>query len=136
MRFGAVVAIIQAVIAVIIGFYLIYKDLTNDGTAETLVSETAAANWVGTGTAIFIFIVFGAVGAGAVSLLQGKNWGRTPIVMLEVILIPISGYMITEGLLTAGIPVLISAILELIGLFHPQTSGWLASQYELNREGK
>lgn len=136
MRFGAIVAIVQALVAIVVGFYLIYKDLTDDGSGETLVSEAAAADWIGTGTAIFIFIIFGTVAAGAFSLLQGKNWGRTPIIMLEIILIPISGYMVTEGLTAIGIAVLLSAILALVGLFHPQTSEWLSGQYERNRAGK
>lgn len=119
---------LQSLVAFGIAIYLIIADFTSDA-APTLESEAASVNWIGTGTAIFIMILFGTVLAGAVSLLRGRHWGRSPIVMMSILLLPVSWYMLSEGLITAGIATLLSAIAALVGMLHPQSTAWIAANY-------
>lgn len=128
LKIGALVALLQSLVAFGVAIYLIVADFTSEAT-PTLESEAAAANWIGTGTAIFIFILFGTVLAGAISLLRGRHWGRSPIVMMGVLLLPVSWYMVSEGLIGAGIATALSAIAALVGLLHPRSTEWIAENY-------
>lgn len=128
IRLGSYVAIIQVAVAFGVGIYLIYRDLTS-GVSGTIESEAAAAQWIGTGTAVFIFILFGVVLAGATSLLRGKTWGRSPIVMMGALLLPVAWYMISEGMVAAGAATGISAVCALGLILHPRSTGWIADRY-------
>lgn len=128
LRIGALVAVIQSLVAFGIGIYLIISDFTSDA-APTLESEAAAANWIGTGTAVFMFIIFGTVLAGALSLLRGKHWGRSPVVMIEVLLLPVAWYMLSEGLILPGVVVALSAVAGLVCVLHPRSTKWVAANY-------
>lgn len=128
IRFGAGAALLQVLVAFGTAFYLIYADLTSD-VSDTIESDAAAAQWIGSGTAIFIFILFGVVLAGAVNLLRGGNWGRSPIVMMGVLLLPVAWYMLSEGMVLAGIGTGILAAAALVFMLHPRSTEWIAANY-------
>lgn len=128
IRLGAGAALLQVLVAFGMAFYLIYADLTSD-VSDTIESDAAAAQWIGTGTAIFIFILFGVVLAGAVNLLRGGNWGRNPIVMMGVLLLPVAWYMMSEGMVLAGIGTGILAAAALVFMLHPRSTEWIAANY-------
>lgn len=128
IRLGAGAALLQVLVAFGTAFYLIYADLTSD-VSDTIESDAAAAQWIGTGTAIFIFILFGVVLAGAVNLLRGGNWGRSPIVMMGVLLLPVAWYMMSEGMVLAGIGTGILAAAALVFMLHPRSTEWIAANY-------
>lgn len=129
LKFGAGITILQGIVAFVIGVLFILEDFRTMGEEDSLVSETGAANWVGTGTAIFIFIVFGAAVAGAVSMMRGHTWGRGPIVLLQILLLFVVFYMFSGGQPAAGAAVGLSAILILVGVLHPKSSEWYSSVY-------
>lgn len=129
LRFGAGVTIVQAIVAFIIGVLFILEDFRTMGEEDSLLSDTGATDWVGTGTAIFIFIVFGAALAGAVSMLRGHTWGRGPIVLLQILLLFVAFYMFSGGQPAAGAAVALSALLILVGVLHPKTNEWYSSVY-------
>lgn len=128
LKTGALVALVQSVVAFGVAIYLIVADFTSEAT-PTLESEAAAADWIGTGTAIFIMILFGTVLAGSISLLRGRHWGRSPIVMIEVLLLPVAWYMLSEGLILAGIATVVSAVAALVFILHPRSTAWVAENY-------
>lgn len=128
IRLGAGAALLQVAVAFSMALYLIYADLTSD-VSDTIESEAAAAQWIGTGTAIFIFILFGVVLAGAINLLRGRNWGRSPIVMMGVLLLPVAWYMMSEGMVLAGIGTGILAVAALVFMLHPHSTEWIAANY-------
>ncbi|AWB81419.1 hypothetical protein C3B44_02825 [Corynebacterium yudongzhengii] len=128
LKFGAIIGLIQAGVAFAVAIYLTVMDLTN-ATTRNLESDAAAANWIGVGTAIFIFILFGTVAAGAISLLRGRGWGRTPLVMMNVLLVPVAVYMAMEGLWPLAVVVGLAALLGLGGVLHPQSSAYAAESY-------
>ncbi len=129
LKFGAGVTIVQAIVAFVIGVLFIMEDFRTMGEEDSLVSEAGAANWVGTGTAVFIFLIFGAAAAGAVSMLRGHTWGRGPIVLLQILLLFVAFYMFSGGQPAAGATVALSAVLILVGVLHPKTNEWYSSVY-------
>ncbi|GAB3941850.1 hypothetical protein GCM10028828_07450 [Corynebacterium tapiri] len=121
---------LQALIAFGFALALIVSDIRSNGTSSA-VSDASAVNWIGTGTAVFIFIVFGVVFAGALSLLAGRGWGRTPLVMISLLLLPISFYMASESLPAAGIALGLSAVVCLVCVLHPRSTEHVASLYRI-----
>lgn len=130
LKFGAVISLIQVAAAAAVAIYLIVADLRG-GAGASIESDAAAADWIGVGTAVFLLILFGTVGAGAVNLLSGRTWGRTPLVMMDVLLIPVAVYMGMEGLWAPALAVGLAAVLSLGGVMHPQSTAWVAENYRL-----
>lgn len=129
LKFGSLVSVLQGAVAIVIGIFLIVEDFRTMGQEDSLVSESGATNWVGTGTAVFIFIVFGAAIAGTVNILRGRTWGRGPIVLLQILLLFVAFYMFSGGQPAAGAAVGLSALLILVGVLHPKANEWFSTVY-------
>lgn len=126
---GAGIAVVQAIAVIIFGIVLIIRDVT-DAKNESMVSDAAASGWVGTGTAIFLFIVFGFVIFGAVAMIKGKRWGRGAIVLVQFILAASSFQMMSGGAIALGVLVLLSAAVTLwLLMLVPASTQWAASHY-------
>ncbi|GAB2500049.1 hypothetical protein CATRI_03070 [Corynebacterium atrinae] len=128
LRWGGVIAIAQSILVLCFAAFLIYRDVT-DAEQTSLISENSNIGWVGTGTAIYLLIIFGAIIAAAISMMRGRKWGRGPVAMWELILLPISYYMFSEGAALAGALSAVSAIAALACLFNRQSVEWAAASY-------
>lgn len=128
LRWAGTIAIVQSVLVLCFAAFLIYRDVT-DAEQTSLISENSNIGWVGTGTAIYLIIIFGAIIAAAISMMRGRKWGRGPVAMWEMILLPISYYMFTEGAAAAAAISAISAIVALACLFNRQSLDWVAASY-------
>lgn len=131
VRWAGLIAIIHSLVGLIYAAILLYREFTGE-VDPSLVSEGANIEWVGLGTAIFFIIIFGTVLAGALRMVQGRKWGRGPVVMLELILVLISYFMFTGGSIwgiLAGIVTALSAIGALVLLFNPRSVDWAATNY-------
>ncbi|RNE48736.1 hypothetical protein [Corynebacterium alimapuense] len=128
VRWAGVIAICQSLIGLGYAGILIVREFQGKED-PSLVSEGANIAWVGFGTAIFFIIIFGAVLAGAVSMMKGRKWGRGPVAMMEMILLLISYYMFSGGALWAALATAASALAALIFLFSPKSVDWAAENY-------
>lgn len=124
IKFASLIAVVQSAIALIFAAVLIWRRIIN-AENDSVVSDAASANWIGAGTAGFIFIIFGTIVAAAVSQYRGKRWGRGPIVLLQVILAASSFQMMSGGAVFFGIFILASALIALMMIFHPQSNSWM-----------
>ena len=130
LRIGAFTTVLQSLVAFAAAFWLIYRDLQTLGEESPSLETTApAADWIGTGTAVFIFFVFGTTFLGGLSLLRGRHWGRGPIVLLEFLLVFVAFYMFSGGAVLAGVVTAISVVLVLMGMFHRSSVEWFATSY-------
>lgn len=128
IRWACIIALVQSAIVLAFATFLVYRDIT--GAEETsLVSEGDTIGWVGTGTAIFLYLVFAVVIAGAISLMRGHRFGRGPVAMWELILLPMAFYMFQAGQPLAGTAAGLSAIVALVLLFHRRSLEWTAENY-------
>lgn len=132
LRFGAVVVLIQCLAMFAYAASLIYAQFTGVD-HSTLESDAAAANFVSLGTAIFILLIFGFVAFVAVSTLRGRPRGTGAIVLIEAILIGVAFYMFSGGAVALGIATLLSAVLALVGIFHPQSAQYNEARYEIRK---
>lgn len=119
----------QSVIGLGFALFLVLRSITG-APEESIVYETdTAVTSVGIGTAIFFIIVFGTVIAGAIMMMRGKCWGRGPVIMLEILLLPIGFYMISGHALLLAVATCASAIATLVYLFSPRSLDWAARNY-------
>ena len=123
------IAVVQSLAVIAFGIFLIVREILG-AENPSMTSESGAGGFVGLGTALFIFIVFGFVIVGAWALLKGKRWGRGAIVLVEFILAASSFQMLGGGAVLLGALVLLSAgaVLVLL-LFVSASSEWSARNF-------
>ncbi|MEJ4099692.1 hypothetical protein V5S96_04840 [Corynebacterium mastitidis] len=130
VRWAALIAAVQSLLGIGYAILLIARQLLGERDAA-IVSESPNAAWVGLGTAVFFLIVFGAVLAGAVAVLRARGrLGRGPIIMLNLILLPISFSMMGAGAWLMGLATGASAVAVLALMFSPRAVAWASRVYE------
>lgn len=128
LRFAAIVALLQSVAAIVYGITLAVRDLQGEED-PTIVSDSANAQFIGLGTAVYIWIVFGIVAAGAIALLRGATWGRGLLVFMQILLFAVVFFMFKGGAILLGIVTGLSVLFILGGTLHPQSTAWMATRY-------
>ena len=100
------------------------------GGDSSLESTGAAARWVGVGSAVFIFIVFGFVIAASIAMSRGHKWGRGAVVLIEIILAACSFQMMSGGAVALGIVTLVTTLAALyLLMFAPASTKWFAARF-------
>ena len=87
----------------------------------------------GYGTAVMFFIIFGFIAAAGWALRKSHPWGRTPVLMLNMFLMPISWYMFSSGRPELAIPTFVVGFVGLALSFHPKSVEWAATRYGMPR---
>lgn len=129
IRYAAILASVQSLVAIAFGVFLMVRDFMG-AENSSMVTSTSTASHVGTGTAVFIFIIFGFVIASSWAMMHAKRWGRGAIVLVEFILAASSFQMMIGGAILLGIVTLASAALSLFLIFGVKSSGeWFALNY-------
>ncbi len=127
LRYGAVVALVQCV-AVFAYIITLLIDQFDDH-QTVLESETAAANYVNLGTALFLAIVFGYIAWIAISTLRGTPRAMGALMLVECILVGVAIYMFRGGVPGMAVATLATAVFVLASLWHPTTRQMLEEQY-------
>ncbi|KQB87561.1 hypothetical protein [Corynebacterium lowii] len=129
-RWAAIISIVQSLVGIGYAILLIVRQLTG-ARDESIVSDSPNAAWVGLGTAIFFLLIFGTVVVGAAAVLRGRGrLGRGPIIMLNLILVPISFSMMGAGAWPLGLATGLSAAAVLVLMFSPSAVAWASRVYE------
>ncbi|MEJ6019097.1 hypothetical protein [Corynebacterium sp. H113] len=118
---GAWIAVVESTLGIGYGIFLAVRDMMGFEDRDAVIS--------GIGTALWFFIVFGAVLAGAIMLIRGHRWGRGPIIMLNLCLLGVAYYMFKSDAYTLAVPVVIAAIAALYAMFNSQALNWAANEY-------
>lgn len=134
MRFGAVVVLLQCLAMFGYAAWLVAATFT--GSANDVQSESGAAQYVNIGTAVFLAIVFGFVAWAASGALRGTPRSVGAIVLVEAILCGVAIYMFQGGAVTLGIVTVASAVLALVGVFHPQSREYNEARYEQRKASR
>ncbi|MDY3127468.1 MAG: hypothetical protein SOW59_04975 [Corynebacterium sp.] len=129
VKIAAAIVAVQALCAMCFGLFLIYRDVTG-AENPSMITESSTALHVGTGTAVFIFIIFGFVIAGAWSMVNGKRWGHGGVVLVQFILVAISFQMKSGGSPVIGVLILASAAIALYLILVAQASrAWFEATF-------
>ena len=126
---AAVLAVIQSIAVICFGIFLIVREATG-AENESMVSDSGSGSFVGLGTALFIFIVFGFVIVGAWAMVKGKRWGRGAIILVELILAASSFQMFSGGSPLLGAVTLASAaVVIFLLMFVRASTEWAAANF-------
>ena len=126
---AAGLAVVQSIAIICFGIFLIVRELTG-AENDSMVSDSGSGSFVGLGTALFIFIVFGFVIVGAWAMVKGKRWGRGAIILVELILAASSFQMFSGGSPLLGAVTLLSAALVIFLLMFVRSSTeWAAANF-------
>ncbi|ACP32289.1 hypothetical protein [Corynebacterium aurimucosum] len=126
---AAGIAVLQSIAVIIFGIFLVVRELTG-AENDSMVSDSGAAGFVGLGTAIFVFIVFGFVIVASWAFVKGKRWGRGAIVLVEFILGAIAFQMFSGGSAALGVVTLASAAVVLyLLMMRREAAQWAESHF-------
>jgi len=128
IRWAGLIAIVQSAIVLAFAGLLVARDIMGAREAD-LVSDSANISWVGTGTAVFLGLIFGAAIFAAIWMMRGHQWGRGLVIYLEIITLGLSYFMFTGGLWPAGVATAASAIAALFFLFNPRSLEWAEARH-------
>ena len=126
---AAALAVVQSIAVICFGIFLIVREVTGAENGS-MVSDSGSGSFVGLGTALFIFIVFGFVIVGAWAMVKGKRWGRGAIILVELILAASSFQMFSGGSPILAVVTLLSAgaVIFLL-MFVRASTEWAAANF-------
>ncbi|MDU1462058.1 MAG: hypothetical protein E6898_04850 [Corynebacterium sp.] len=126
---AAALAVVQSIAVICFGIFLIVREVTGAENGS-MVSDSGSGSFVGLGTALFIFIVFGFVIVGAWAMVRGKRWGRGAIILVELILAASSFQMFSGGSPLLGAVTLASAaVVIFLLMFVRASTEWAAANF-------
>ena len=129
IRRAGVLGICESLVGLAYAVFLIFREITGQHDYGTVSADGSENTFVGYGTAAFFVAVFGTVAAAGFALRRGRRWGRGPVVILQMLLLPVSWYIASAGLI---IPAVIVAACSLFGLyltFNSRSLGWAAGAF-------
>ncbi|WP_407649830.1 hypothetical protein [Gordonia pseudamarae] len=119
VRIAGAITMAQGAVAIVMAVILVIREAA--GHKEAAISGYGTAAWFG--------IIFGGVLAGGAALWTGRRWGRAIAVVAQLLLLPVSYYLVTSGQAVFGVPLALIAIGVLVLLFMPSSVQWLANDY-------
>ena len=128
IRWAGIIAIVQSAIVLAFAGLLVARDIMGAREAD-LISDSANINWVGTGTAVFLGLIFGAAIFAAVWMMRGHQWGRGLVIYLEIITLGLAYFMFTGGVALAGVITALSAVAALFFLFNRSSLEWAEARH-------
>ena len=119
VRIAGAITMAQGAAAIVVAVVLVIREAA--GHKEAAISGYGTAAWFG--------IIFGGVLAGGAALWFGRRWGRAISLVAQILLLPVSHYLVTSGQAVFGVPLALIAIGVLVLLFMPSSVQWLANDY-------
>ncbi len=120
VRGAGALAALEGTVGVIVAVVLVVRGLS--GADQSKVSAYGTAAW--------FLILGGAVLAAGIGLFLGRRWGRAIAVIAQILLLPVSWYMIKGHQPQFGIPLGLVALAGLVLLFAPSSTRWMAQGYD------
>lgn len=119
VRGAGVLAALEGGVAVGVAIVLVIRGLL--GHDQSVVS--------GYGTAAWFAILGGGVLAAGIALILGRRWGRTIALLAQLLLVPVTWYVLTSHQILWGILLGVVVLTALVMLLAGSTSRWMAEGY-------
>lgn len=129
VKWAGYVGLIEGAVGLIAAIVMVIQTARGQGDGDAKVEGVLASWGSGYGTALWFVIIFGAVAAAGWALTRGKRWGRAPVAMLNMLLLPVAWYMFSSSRPDLGIPTLLVSLVGLGLIFDPAAVSWAASRY-------
>lgn len=129
MQWAGTLGIVEGAVGIAFAGFLALREALVHHDSGAVFSDEQRGLFLAYGTSVFFLVIFGVVAIAGRNLKRGKRWGRGPVVMLQLLLIPIAYYIFSAGQWFAAILVALTAIGGLALLFHPDSLRWAAARY-------
>lgn len=129
VKWAGYVGLIEGAVGLIAAIVMVIQTARGHGDGDAKVEGVLASWGSGYGTALWFVIIFGAVAAAGWALTRGKRWGRAPVAMLNMLLLPVAWYMFSSSRPDLGTPTLLVSLVGLGLIFNPAAVSWAASRY-------
>ncbi|MBN9644453.1 hypothetical protein ACFSSC_10810 [Corynebacterium mendelii] len=131
VRAAGMLAIAESALVLVYSVFLIIRDVLGYRDPSAVFAEQAAgrADFLGVGTALCLILMFGGVAAAGVNYMRGGRFGRGPVFMLQILLLPVSWYIIQSGHWPVAVVVAAVALTGLYLLIHPAAVSRAQSTY-------
>lgn len=116
MRYAGIVATAEGVVALVFAAVLVMRGL--GGADQHIVS--------GFGTAVWFALVGAGVIAAGWALITGRKWGRGIVVFANLLLLPVSWYVLRSHQPAYAVVVGVVALGVLALLFSPSVVHWMS----------
>ncbi|APT84209.1 hypothetical protein CAQU_02990 [Corynebacterium aquilae DSM 44791] len=124
IRRAGIIGMAEGAIGLIYAIYSVIHQITHGQDSSLATTQPGRDAIVGYGNAVFILLVFGFVGWCGWLLYHGKRFGRGPVVILQMLLLPVAYYMIQGGQPIAAVLTAIVAAYGLWCCFNNQALEW------------
>ncbi|MCK7642152.1 hypothetical protein JIM95_007130 [Corynebacterium sp. CCM 8835] len=129
IRRAGVLGICESLVGLAYAVFLVFREITGQHDYGTVTSDGSENVFVGYGTAAFFVAVFGTVAAAGFALRRGRRWGRGPVVILQMLLLPVSWYIASAGLIVPAVIVAACALTGLYLTFNGRSLSWAAGVF-------
>lgn len=129
VKWAGFVGILQGALGIIAALVMIIQTAQGASAGDAEIHGIFGAGVSGYGTAAWFIIIFGAVLAAGIGLTQGKRWGRAPVAMMSMLLLPVAWYMYSSGRIELAIPTTLIGLIGLVFLFNKEAISWAATKY-------
>lgn len=129
LRVAAILGAVESLLGIAYGLFLVGRDVLGYRDRSAVFVDSHRAAFLGFGTGVVFIIFFGVVLCAGRALFKGKRWGRGPIVMEHMLLLPVAYWVYLAGLIPVAVILGVVGILGLGLLFNGPAVRWAAAQY-------
>ncbi|PRQ11465.1 hypothetical protein C1Y63_06370 [Corynebacterium sp. 13CS0277] len=105
---------VEGALGLAYAIYAVIHQLLHDVDESVVSTQPGRELAIGYGNAVFILLVFGFVGWCGWLLFHGRRFGRGPVIILQMLLLPVAWYMVQGGWTFVAI---VTAAVALYGLY-------------------
>lgn len=118
VRAAGVIGLVPGLVLLVVGVVLLVDALRGDTVLPGVYAQVA----------VFVLLAAGVI-AAAGSLVLGRTWARSPVVVIALMMLGIGWYVTgPSGKAAFGVPVLIAAVAVLVLLFRGPARAWVLGQ--------
>lgn len=118
---GGWIAVVEAVLGLGVGVYLVIHDILGFQDQLAVIS--------GWGTGLMFFLLFGMILAAAISVLKGRRMGRGITVAFNISLVGVAFYMFSSGAWQLGIVTAAVGATQLYMMLNSKSMNWAEDDY-------
>ena len=129
IRRAGIIGMVEGVFGLVYAVYSVVHQILQDHDDSVVTSQPGRDLIIGYGNAVFILLVFGFVGWSVWLLFHGRRFGRGPVIILQMLLLPVAWYMVQGGWVLVAIPTALIAAYGLYCCFNSQALQWATATF-------
>ncbi|MDO4908665.1 MAG: hypothetical protein Q3962_02275 [Corynebacterium sp.] len=133
VRYAGILGMLEGLVGIIYAIAQVIHQATHGPVSDLVVENGGSASFIqgglGYANAIFLIIIFGAVGLGGLFLFRGKRWGRGPVFCANLFAFVLAYFLYGAGQYIIMVIAIIVGLIGLGFLLNKQAVSWAAARY-------